>query len=425
MAALLERLNVAFNDDPQMDEYALVPVASHELFGAEGTQDLGCIAQQQKLALSIEGALVLYLHASQVMRRATADGNATEALASSRAVLLCSADSVSAWQCREKFDAAHLNPEAELLFSTLLLRTNHKSGESWSRRRALLGQMLEDAEDEERQRLLSQELALLEELAKRYDHHYYAWNHWAWLDRKSLEVLPKTGGPTDVASFHMDFPKLAFATPSHYGLYHHRLVRLHRQMNDGFAVSEFQALPGGLLVPSAFMEEWSLAQKLLETFPHLEAPWAFRAQVFALAAEAAAQEVQMAEVRRGEPQDKIEKVAEFWKFEVDFAKKLTEQEDSRRWALRFQVHVLQELGFFLLEAADHFAEDAVKVVQRDAQVALEELIQLEADVPVVLQSIAKDLEEKKQQGYSSPKAPTKTAENQQIFSCRSRCCSFC
>ena len=30
----------------------------------------------------------------------------------------------------------------------------------------------------------------------------------------------------------------------------------------------------------------------------------------------------------------------------------------------------------------------------------------------------KDLEEKKQQGYSSPKAPTKTAEDQQIFSCR-------
>ena len=30
----------------------------------------------------------------------------------------------------------------------------------------------------------------------------------------------------------------------------------------------------------------------------------------------------------------------------------------------------------------------------------------------------KDLEEKKQQGYSSPKAPTKTTEDQQIFSCR-------
>ena len=88
----------------------------------------------------------------QVMEKAMAFGEVQKALESSRAVLLCSADSLSAWRCREQlFDYVEL--EAELRLSALLLRTNHKSGESWAQRRRILGKALEK---KERQRLLSE-----------------------------------------------------------------------------------------------------------------------------------------------------------------------------------------------------------------------------------------------------------------------------
>eukprot|EP00913_Durusdinium_trenchii_P011903 g11181.t1 len=304
MALLLERLNAAFREDPGIDEYALVPAACPELFGAAGTEDLGCIAAQQKLAISIEGALLLYLHAYQVMQKAMAHGQVQAALESSRAVLLCSADCVRAWDCREQL-LAHLDLEAELLFSALLLRTNHKSGETCTRGLSL-------------QRFCGKELALVEELAKRYDHHYYAWNHWAWLDRQSIE------GPA------MDFPELAFTTPSHYGLFHHRLVRLQRHMGHAAkAAITLQGMedlqPFGV---EAFTEEWNLALKLLQTYPHLEAPWAFRAQLFALLLE--------------QGLIKIQDVAKLWKGEVERAQKLMESAESQRWARRFQVHILQD-----------------------------------------------------------------------------------
>merc|ERR1712176_1424224 len=97
------------------------------------------------------------------------------------------------------------------------------------------------------------ELRLIEELARRYDHHYYAWNHWAWLSRRARELA--------AGSLDKDFPKLAHATPSHYGLFHHRLVRLSEKLFAGqtsqVARGWERILPGKAL--DTFAEERHLA----------------------------------------------------------------------------------------------------------------------------------------------------------------------
>merc|ERR1712032_99000 len=135
------------------------------------------------------------------------------------------------------------------------------------------------------------ELELVEELAKKYDHHYYAWNHWAWLER-SVRQDPEdesgvcgTGGPLGGS-----FPRLAHVTPSHYGLFHHRVVRLFNHLLHG--VRGCDDAPRGALglavdALGAYKDELRLASSLLATFPYLEAPWAFRMQLFAAVIEAA------------------------------------------------------------------------------------------------------------------------------------------
>merc|ERR550534_116856 len=84
----------------------------------------------------------------------------------------------------------------ELRFSALLLRTNHKSGETWACRRRFFAEALACAGDaavgddpsacgpsDGVRALVRAECELIEELARKYSHHYYAWNHWAWLER--------------------------------------------------------------------------------------------------------------------------------------------------------------------------------------------------------------------------------------------------
>ncbi|CAE7817134.1 ptar1 [Symbiodinium sp. CCMP2592] len=368
MAALLEKLNAAFVADPAIDEYAFVPAATPQLFspGADENQDLGCIHAEHKLAISIEAALTLYLHASQVSRQAARGYSENSADTvhlvklheSSRAILLCSADCSSAWNAWNRTRSSGLSPKAGLLFSALLLRTNHKSGETWAQRRRLLGEVLQVSQDEQ-QTLLCQELALVEELARRYDHHYYAWNHWAWLNRFVAE------SPGAASVLEKKFPKLAFQTPSHYGLFHHRLVRLQRQLSKR-PVEE-----------TSFNEEWQLAGELLATFPHLEAPWAFRGQLMSLMLEC------QADTGPGD-------VASTWRSEVAFASRhLQSSSPINRLAMQFQVHVLQELCLHLLEMDKNIQDTSLL---DDAESLLKDLKASQAAAPAVLLGITADLD---------------------------------
>eukprot|EP00933_Yihiella_yeosuensis_P006796 TRINITY_DN111594_c0_g1_i1.p1 TRINITY_DN111594_c0_g1~~TRINITY_DN111594_c0_g1_i1.p1 ORF type:complete len:404 (+),score=87.09 TRINITY_DN111594_c0_g1_i1:65-1276(+) len=396
MAAWLKYLSKTFQDDPLIDEYALMPEVSAALFGIDKSssdQDLGIFADAvaHKLAISVEAALVLYLHSHQVMLEAqeslssNKDGSeasqAVKAHEASRAVLLCSADCASAWQCREKLLAlGSVKLKAELQFSALLLRTNHKSGESWAQRRRLLAEAFHK-DDERAEEVVKTELALIEELARRYDHHYYAWNHWAWL---SGEARRLASGLPD-----RNFPKLAHATPSHYGLFHHRLVRLGNVLRD--AVKEASGMSfDGLLPENAlqtFTEEHRLASELLKTFPHLEAPWAFRAQLFALLLDSSEEYCTSASY--------WSQVADLWRSEVTSATATRSQVEDiyqevvQRLSNSFEVQLLQELvsHFVLLEDVQTLTQELIL----ESSKALERLEEVEAVAPAVVKLIRNDI----------------------------------
>jgi len=156
---------------------------------------------------------VVYRHAAKGMTVARLVDSWEEVDRTSRAVLLCgAADSASAWSCRrELLRKAFLNVDVELHFNAMLLRTHHKSSEAWAFRRHLLNTFAPS----ELVKLAATEVCLVEELAKKYDHHYYAWNHWSWFCQCYLGV---SNG--DV------LPNLSVMTPSHYGLFHHRIMNV-------------------------------------------------------------------------------------------------------------------------------------------------------------------------------------------------------
>jgi len=335
------------------------------LFGEAGNQeDEGLLSAEHKLALSVEAALVLYRHAHKAMRIAhyrlmSVHGGAGEAgttsvdadratvLAASRAVLLCCADCGQAWACRESLlRYGALDSAQELLFNAMLLRTNHKSGESWASRRALLALSVRDQNAEGLEQRYATELALVEELARKYDHHYYAWNHWAWVER-----LCFNGSAHSLVG--SSFPRLTHVTPSHYGLFHHRIVRLRHQLVGGpvRCASEVGvvAAAGALqeVVLDAYAEERRLSDGLLATFAYLEAPWAFRAQLFAVLTEAI-------DPRLGG----LDRIVDLWLSESRHAAPTEVVEDhvdkniaianNLRW--RFRAHILQELAMLLRSA---------------------------------------------------------------------------
>ncbi|CAE8684619.1 unnamed protein product [Polarella glacialis] len=409
MALLAEGLRDAFREDPEIDEYALVPHVSGSLFGhdegCDGDKDLGCLAEGHKLAISIEAALVLYLHSYQAMLEAQkawkiagSDGDragaaADAAAVASRAVLLCSADCAGAWDCRtDLLSAGFLQLEDELRFSALLLRTNHKSGETWAQRRRLLTRAAlrwvgEQGFQHEVATVAATELALIEELARRYDHHYYAWNHWAWLSSFTKE---HASGELSTGQF----PKLAHSTPSHYGLFHHRLVRLSEKLLPSRASASSSRSVGRGSSPRSGDEEQQLSASLLATFPHLEAPWAFRAQLFALLLEAC-------EERRCSTGATLRRVGDLWRAEVALAAEwlhLSEKgeysEAVRRFARQFQTHILQELASHLVVEQCSVADTASarEALRHEALLALERLEADEAAAPAVLRLVRQDLE---------------------------------
>jgi len=353
MAGWLDQLSRVFEEDSLIDEYALVPEVSHALFGivdAEGG-DMGCMAAEHKLALSVEAALLLYLHASQQLQKSC--DAAAMAAAATRAILLCSADCTGAWLRRwDMVLNKALDVESELHFGAMLLRTNHKSGETWAWRRCLLASCLQVLPSEEASARVEYELLLVEELAKRYDHHYYAWNHWAWLDRFCR-------GRSGVIVAGETFPRLAHATPSHYGIFHHRIMRLRQQLEqmvlcskatEGLAMMEGQHT---LDLPEAahdlYSAERRLSDALISTYPYLEAPWHFRLQLFAVGLEATGA---VAHPSSPSPQA-VSRVLDLWKSEFAFAKAQADgvpemsQNTQTRLARRFRVHALQELTIHL------------------------------------------------------------------------------
>lgn len=447
MAALLAKLSQAFQLDPSIDEYALVPCASGALFGLpSGEEDEGCVAVEHKLAISFEAAVVLYRHSrcrlAALRTEAACSSTRTALAAASQAALLCCADFATAWACREELlGAGALDLEEELRFVALLLRTNHKSGETWAYRRCLLNKALRGDTGrgpwppEIAAAVVHSELALVEELARKYDHHYYAWNHWAWLGRLLAERAQRGGNPGSpaavppraepLAPLDLGFPRLAHATPSHYGLFHHRLVRLQatlhgdREAATGSTDEAAGPVEGEVLIAAefglaarafaAYAEERRLAESLLSTFPHLEAPWAFRLQLFAVLLEA---------VEAGTPAVSAQapalvRVGDLWRSETAFAanaeleahtagsaaEQATAAEAAGRFARRFKAHLLQELAAHLLELAPRHAtcRGSFRRMADRCQEALHVLHSLEAAAeasaaPVVLRGIRADLE---------------------------------
>lgn len=351
MAAFLPLLSETFDLDPLIDEYAIMPQVSASLFGSCGDSaaedDIGIAAAEHKIAISIEAALVIYRCAFRRLRHSNCQASAS---ALSRAVLLCSADCASAWVCREGLvRSGAAGVAAELDFNALLLRTNHKSGEAWAFRRYLLATGLAGMTPDCIAAQGDAEQKLVEELARKYDHHYYAWNHWALVDRLVRFLMPP-----DATILNDSFPKLVHATPSHYGLFHHRIVKLSKQLHlpeRATALDKTEtALPHRALELHA--TERQLAATLITTFPYLEAPWAFRLQLFAALLEAV-----VATAPNGcPPPEAILKLLSLWRSEMAFAvaalaEALAGEEEGRkrlceRCAQRFQVHLLQELAMY-------------------------------------------------------------------------------
>ncbi|CAK0906541.1 unnamed protein product [Prorocentrum cordatum] len=366
MSAWLAHLSEMFRADPHIDEYEVLPQVSAALFGSPDgdAADRGCLCMEHKLAISAEAALVIYRHAYRAMlaARAARGPAADEAAglaaleAASRAVLLCSADCAEGWACREETPSLNHRAESELRFSSLVLRTNHKSGEAWAFRRHLLSSSWGALPAEGALQLLTTEVSFVEEVAKRYEHHYYAWNHWAWLQL--------VGGPPS-RGLAQGFPELARATPSHYGPFHHRVVRLRELLSPPSAgrgavraahgpqgepgeenaaprSEERRGEPGepsaqrlSLAPPGldAYAAERRLAASLLATLPHLEAPWAFLLQLFAALLEAAEA------AGGGRPSAAaVDGLADVWRSEMAFAA-------DRLGSC--EAHLLQELALSL------------------------------------------------------------------------------
>jgi len=385
MSDWVSRLSQILDDDPLIDEYAILPCASTSLFearpGCGNGDDLdeGCVACEHKLAISLEAALVIHRRAQRDLRSLlsrpyhrgheaggaeTDEANSRAQESASRAALLCGgADCVAAWACRERLlREGVVEMDAELLLNALLLRTNHKSGEAWAFRRHVLAST--SPTDFAAAARLEQQL--VEELAQRYDHHYYAWNHWAWVSRQ-LHLLAKTAGLAELPD-SSSFPALAQATPSHYGLFHHRVTRLFQQLTSepvlasgvtAAGLGEHAVPLADAGIPEAALEayfaERQLSSALLTTFPHLEAPWAFRLQLLIVLLEG----IELAVSRRqavGPSPAAVRSLGELWRSDVTLAKARQDDPGSgdsaspsccRRFARRFRAHALQELSLFL------------------------------------------------------------------------------
>eukprot|EP00928_Gymnodinium_smaydae_P047198 TRINITY_DN31485_c0_g1_i1.p1 TRINITY_DN31485_c0_g1~~TRINITY_DN31485_c0_g1_i1.p1 ORF type:complete len:454 (-),score=78.99 TRINITY_DN31485_c0_g1_i1:357-1685(-) len=419
MAAVLARLNLAFEEDPRIDEYAILPEVSAELFGSQdGDVVEGIFASGQKLAISVEAALRLYCYTSKAVRskerQVDPRAKAAGLDAASRAILMCCADSCDAWSHREAVLSARADDksvdtlEQELRFNELLLRTNHKSGEAWAQRRRLLAAIAvcpaaerparsaiagaacgDDQAIRAETAYCNRELMLVEELAKKYAHHYYAWTHWAWLQ----QLYP----PELVAP-----PRLAHATPSHYGLFHHRVVRLSRTLlkvdsdaqedarqNKVHSADGPVELPFGHDAMDALSAELALSDALLATYPHLEATWAFRSQLFAAALEALAHAVSRCSSRLAGERTTPSRtpsptaVLGLWRSEREkvaavvaapWAAAGDDRLDSRRFWLRLRAHNLQEMALYFGEMTSINGVDEVVVEEMIA-----ELEDLEAD----------------------------------------------
>lgn len=393
-----------------IDEYAIVPCVSASLFGLEhgdegGSVDEGCLALEHKLALSVEAALLLYRHGSRILRSGTS-ADMTSVLAASKAVLLASADHARAWQKRgDVLRREEVDFEAELRFSALLLRTSHKSGETWARRRHLLALAFQETPTNTALAFAKAELTLVEEVAKKYDHHYYAWNHWSWVESFCARLpqlrgrSPDHGPGSPIGDM---FPRLAHATPSHYGLFHHRVVRLRSRFLAGSGNPErgvsscrvegdscVQAsCPGAFVLPpdllDIYSEERKLSSSLLSTFPHLEAPWAFRVQLLTVLLEAAEAMWQHQDPCR----TSVHSIADLWRSERGLARALEAEGVKERgtsacrgYSLRFRCHALHEVAMSLellggIGAASQVVEEGLG--------ELEELASCCAAAPAVL-----------------------------------------
>mmetsp|Transcript_36205 Transcript_36205/g.96176 ORF Transcript_36205/g.96176 Transcript_36205/m.96176 type:complete len:414 (-) Transcript_36205:346-1587(-) len=359
MAVWLAQLIECLERDHLIDEYALVPRVTADLFGLGGgdsEEDLGCCVADHKLALSVEVALVVYRHAAKGMTVSRLVDSWEEVDRTSRAVLLCgAADSASAWSCRrELLRKAFLNIDMELHFNAMLLRTHHKSSEAWAFRRHLLNTLAPS----ELVKLAATEVCLVEELTKKYDHHYYAWNHWSWLSQCYLGV---SNG--DV------LPNLSVMTPSHYGLFHHRIMNVLSELRglglpiskrpephegsvhanvDASAAWASGALPFSTKALAAFESERRLSSSLLSTFPHLEAPWLFRLNLFAALLEA------MYDCC-GSSGDQLHAILDLWRCDMNFATSMMsnnlgsvhDEAVSRSFSLRFRFQLLQEVASFM------------------------------------------------------------------------------
>merc|ERR1711924_158221 len=285
------------------------------------------------------------------------------------------ADHSGAWASLE--DEALNGSSDELLqklaFNAVILRTNHKSSEAWTFRRFLLSLILKSGIDIDK--VLYIEKLLVEDLARRYDHHYYAWNHWSWLSL-SAAAFARVG-----------MPDLVDVTPSHYGLFHHRIARLRRLavqptmgLTSGGETSHRLEVAYSMLngLPDEFLKELAaeqtLCDKLLGLYPHIEAPWLYSSQLFAVfleALEAAATggdgagSMLVAAIAS----EVSSEVADLWSRETSKAEALAltgNAVDGRcdHHARRLQVRLLHELLLFDLHLDDDRYKECTGVLQR-------------------------------------------------------------
>ena len=96
-----------------------------------------------------------------------------------------------------------------------VLRTAKKSGVTWAVRRASLQRGVAAVAEAEASLVLEQAL--------RHAHHYYALNHWLWV----VEALPEVP-----AACLAVLDTLGERTPSHAGVWHHRLCLVERGALD-------------------------------------------------------------------------------------------------------------------------------------------------------------------------------------------------
>jgi len=403
------RVDQLFQDDPLIDEYAILPHVTTSLFDGAGSVDdgdEGVVAVSHKLGLSMEAALMLCRHGMQTLHQQgrEAQRKGSELDAASRGLVLSLADCALAWDCRKALlQNNELDHQRELDFSAMVLRTNHKSGEAWAYRRHVLSSMLTALRSEECQKVVEVELELVEELAKKYDHHYYAWNHWAWLvQHTSQEHLVGSGSPQAADRF----PRLAASTPSHYGIYHHRLQLLKKRIQQAMNLAEGPWLVGrkeevncsqetaesvrilGLVFREPALmhlaEEMRTSTHLLQTYSHLEAPWLFRSQLIVLVL-GTVQERLCTDLDGVGQVECVEHLMELWLAEVSEANRnrretsAGEAASAARLSHRMQVSLLQEMVAFVLSWASSAVQlDRVQQVMAmavaEGSVALDKLV---------------------------------------------------